>query len=52
MHVSAKGTKGLTNKEKNLLTNAANVIVHFLTEQNLSDTRTPCTGISNQFELV
>ena len=42
--------KSLTNKEKNLLTNAAYAIVHFLTEQNLSNTRTTCTGISNRFE--
>lgn len=35
---------------KNLLTNAAYVIVHFLTEQNLSNTRTTCKGISNRFE--
>lgn len=28
------------------------VIVRFLTEQNLSNTRTACTEISNRFKLI
>jgi hypothetical protein len=49
---SERGSKEkLTGKDKSLLINAAYVIVHFLTEQNLSNTRTTCTGISNRFDL-
>ncbi|HZA64337.1 MAG TPA: hypothetical protein VE573_15790 [Nitrososphaeraceae archaeon] len=34
----------MTSKEKNLFKNAASVIVHFLTKQNLRDTRTAYRG--------
>lgn len=52
MSAEREPKEGLTSKENSFLADVAWVTVHFLTEQNLSDIRTACTGNSNRSEFI